>query len=177
MTLLAIPTDLPTFVGQRVKDEQAQLLLDLASDVVRAYCGWRIDRATETLVADVAGGTRILLPTLMLHAVRTDTFTIDGAAVTCPFKVSEAGVLWCPDGWPAGRVEVVADHGYDTVPGDVRAVVLAAAGRVVVNPQGLRSTTTLGYSEVYAIPGTGEATNLTLTDAERRILDKHRIFS
>jgi hypothetical protein len=184
VTLLAEPNDLQDLLGYPVPETQALLLLELASDVIRSYCGWRLDRAVETLTVHGEPSTgypvtgrpaptgHLLLPTLQLNAVLS--VTVDGK----PFlwwRLNSAGVLWTAYGW-GHRVDVEADHGYDPVPGDIRAVVLSAATRMVVNPQGLRSVNLGNYAEVYTVPAAGEATNLTLTSAERRILDRHRIW-
>ena len=150
----------------------------MASDVVRNYTGWRIDRGNpETLTAGW-NQPAVMLPTLMLNDVHS--LTVDGELVDPDsFTFSENGVIrWA--GFPAPvrrRVTAVVDHGYADVPREIQAVVFAAVARVVVNPMGIRSMNLPGgYSEVYTVPVSGETPGLSLLNAEKRILDRYRIF-
>lgn len=176
MAPLAAPTDLNTYLGQAVPTAQATMAVDLASAVVRSYAGWRIDQAAETLRAGGTTGQELLLPTLRLLSVTS--VTVDGVAVAAmEYGFTEAGVLIRRAGWSASRIEVACTHGYSPVPDDVRAVVLSAAARAVTNPEGLRSVTMgTGYSETYAASA-GEPAGVNLLGAERRIIDRHRIFT
>ena len=177
MTPLAAPTDVMRYLDQRVRSAQAELAVQLASAVVRNHCAWRLDRGVDALVVHNPGtGPSVLLPTLALRAVtevRIGEQLIDpGAYIFSPGGVLTFGGLLAGD-WP---VEATCEHGYDPIPDEIRAVVLMMASRAVVNPQGLRSVNVGGYSEVYTIPASGEHTGLTLTAAEKRILDRHRVF-
>lgn len=170
MAPFATAQELATYLGEGVSQAQGELALDIASEVVRSYCGWRIDRATETFTLDGVTGIALHLPTLCLNEVLA--VTIEGAPVI-DWSWNVAGVLWRPTWRAAVRgVEVQADHGYDTIPGAVRLATLQAAARAVVNPSGMRAvqagatTETFGYSE-----------GLTLLPHEERVLDRYRIFA
>jgi hypothetical protein len=79
----------------------------------------------------------------------------------------QAGILERATGWPAGVLEVDLTHGYDTVPPEVRAVVLDLA-ELMANTRGGARRQTAG-------PFTLDAGEHDLTGLHRMVLDSYRI--
>ncbi|MFC7828206.1 hypothetical protein [Streptomyces sp. NPDC057375] len=61
-------------------------------------------------------------------------------------------------------------HGYEETPGDVLAVVLSAAQRVLTNPHDLRQETAGGISVTYA----AETVGVSLAPADKALLARYR---
>ena len=186
---LATVADLATLLGRTFSPEQelqAQALLDQASSVVRSYVRQDITRATTTDTFTMRRADPVL------HRC--------AGAVTLPqrpivdigsVKVNDVATAdWWQDGndlllrsaaWdqpPAAngppRVTVTYTHGWDEVPGDIKAIVLQAANRVIVNPSGIRSETVGGESVTYLIPAAGEYLGVLLSRTEQKVLDRYR---
>jgi hypothetical protein len=64
--------------------------------------------------------------------------------------------------------------GYSTVPGNVKAVALAVAGRIYDNPQGLRSRQIDDYSETRA-GDDDDLAGVSLLPTEERRLRRYRL--
>jgi hypothetical protein len=165
---------------------QAQALLDDASSVVRAYVRLDISRATTTdtftmrrvdpLRHGCAGA--VTLPQRPIEAVTA--VVVDGVA-TADWWLDGSDLLlraWSWDQPPAAhqppQATVTYTHGWDPVPGDIQAIVMAAANRVIVNPSSLRSETVGGESVTYLIPNGGEALGILLSELEKRALRAYR---
>jgi hypothetical protein len=119
-------------------DQWAVDAVRMASDMARGYL-----RLTVTAVADdtvhLPGtlGARLALPELPVTAVTA--VSVDGTALASSgYAWRRSGLLLRRDGagWggPDAEVAVTYDHGWETVPGDLAAVVLAAALRLAPNP-------------------------------------------
>ncbi|CAM5247716.1 hypothetical protein SSPIM334S_06287 [Streptomyces spiroverticillatus] len=67
-------------------------------------------------------------------------------------------------------VTVTYTHGYASVPGDVRAVVLTLAARVLNNPTDLRQESVGSVSVTYA----AETIGASLAPADRDLLGRYR---
>jgi hypothetical protein len=152
---------------------QVQGVLAMASDAARSYCGWRIDRGTDTFVLDGSGSPLLMLPTL--RVVEVLSVTEAGSAVT-GWSVSAMGALRHPTCWGSGlsSVEVIVDHGWLEVPWDVQMVVCAAGYRLLNSgfDGSVQSERVGSYSVTYA---TGDGGGGGLTGAERRVLDRYRL--
>jgi len=186
---LATVADLATLLGRTFTPQQelqAQALLDQASSVVRAYVRQDITRATTTDTFTMRRADPYL------HRC-AGVVSLPQRPVVDIATVSVAGVEttdWWQDGsdlllkaWPwnepptahrAPQVKVTYTHGYDPVPGDIQAIVLQAANRVIVNPSGIRSETVGGESVTYLIPAVGEYLGVLLSRTEQRVLDRYR---
>jgi hypothetical protein len=78
-------------------------------------------------------------------------------------------------GWPYNRpigtwmprVQVTYSHGYQTIPGDIVAIVLDVAQALATNPDGLRSRTVGGYSETYDVEHLRSRLSADLIDSIR----------
>lgn len=158
----ASKTDLDAFVGYTVDTSRATLLLDLASngcDTAAASVGATIaqqDGDTRTL--DGNGHPELLLPgwpvTAVDQVVEIDTdgteTTLRGPDDDSPeYRWSRTGeLIRVGTTWPdrPRSVRATWTHGYADadVPITIKNVVLAVAGRMLINPQGLQNLTTDG---------------------------------
>ncbi|GGM04769.1 hypothetical protein GCM10010099_21110 [Streptomyces cinereus] len=186
---LATVADLATFLGRTFTPEQeaqAQALLDQASSVVRAYVRQGITRATTTDTFTMrradpqryGRGGVVTLPQRPVVAVTA--VKINGVA-TSDWWLEGAELLLGSGAWdrpPAAhqppQVEVTSTHGWDPVPGDIEAIVMQAANRVMVNPGGIRSETVGGISTTYLVPSMGENLGVLLSRTEQKVLDRYR---
>ncbi|MGW1836321.1 hypothetical protein [Streptomyces sp. NPDC002067] len=152
---------------QRAPDELpdgAALVLDTASAIVRSEARQRFTRGTSSATLHPYGGW-VVLPQRPVISVE---------------EVREAGQLVPADRWQlvGDRVRVVGDqavtvtytHGYETVPGDVLAVVLTLASRVLTNPGDLRQESVGAVTVTYA----AETIGASLAPIERDALARYR---
>lgn len=186
---LATVADLAAMLGRTftpTQEVQAQALLDQASSIVRAYVRQDITRATTTDTFTMRRADPVLhrcggLVTLPQRPVVDVTaVSIDGTATTDWWQEGNDLLLrsWSWAQPPAAnrppQVEVTYTHGWHPIPGDIVAIVLQAANRVIVNPSGIRSETVGGISTTYLIPATGENLGVLLSRTEQRVLDRYR---
>jgi hypothetical protein len=186
---LATVADLATLLGRTFTPEQelqAQALLDQASSVVRAYVRQDITRATTTDTFTMrradpllhACGGVVTLPQRPI--VDIASVLIDGTTTQDWWQEGSDLLLrsWAWDQPPAAhrppQVTVTYTHGDDPIPGDIQAIVLQAANRVIVNPSGIRSETVGGESVTYLIPAVGEYLGVLLSRTEQKVLDRYR---
>ncbi|MEU6437427.1 hypothetical protein ABZ874_24260 [Streptomyces albidoflavus] len=168
------------------QETQAQALLDQASSVVRAYVRQDLTRATSTLTVSMRRADPVLhrcggLVTLPQRPVVDIASVSVGGVSTQDWWQEGQEILLRSGSWsspPAAhrppRVTVTYTHGFDPVPGDIKAIVAQAANRVMVNPGAVRSETVGGESVTYLIPATGEALGVLLSRTEQRVLDRYR---
>lgn len=170
------------FTGDRLA--QATVLLEMASDEVRGYLKQQITAGTSTIQVPLRRSDPYEDP-CRAEVWLPERPVVDVTAVTVD---DEVPVRWWWQGervflpytlWRQGAhrppvVAVTYEHGYDRVPGDIRNVVLQAAGRVMVNPSQIRSEVVGSISTVYAVQVSGEALGVLLTAAERRALNRYR---
>lgn len=192
---LATVADLAAILGRTftaAQESQAQALLDQASSIVRAYVRLDITRATTTDTFTMRWSDRQHLGTpfdcnrhgqvtLPQRPVETVTSVEVNGTVTQDWWLEQdqlylRSVPWLgpPGAHQAPQVEVTYTHGWDPVPGDIQAIVMQAANRVMVNPSGIRSETVGGISTTYLIPATGENLAVLLSRTEMRVLDRYR---
>lgn len=160
MEPLAAAEDLACHLQRDLDRASADLALAGASGLVRRHAGWPISESTETLTR-LGGGSVVLgLPTLMLTAVtevRVGTEVIAAAELAAAGYMGAEEYTWTPEGqlirpagWPRlAQVQADCTHGYDPVPDDVRLVTLTLAGRLLANPEALKSKTVGGISRTY----------------------------
>jgi hypothetical protein len=185
---LATVADLATMLGRTftaTQEAQAQSLLDQASSIVRAYVRLDISQATTTDTftmrrADPLRHRSSGVVTLPQRPVDTvTTVKVDGVATTDWWLEGNELLVrawsWAqpPAAHQPPQVQVTYTHGWDPVPGDIAAIVLQAANRVIVNPSGIRSETVGGISTTYLIPATGENLGVLLSRTEQRYLDRN----
>ncbi|MFJ5707614.1 hypothetical protein [Streptomyces sp. NPDC093105] len=144
--------------------EGAALVLDVASAVVRREARQSFTRGTSSATLHPDGGW-VALPQRPVIAVQS---------------VHVRGQLVPPDRWQLVRdrlavvddqaVTVTYTHGYASVPGDVLAVVLTLAGRVLTNPSDLRQESVGSVSVTYS----AETIGASLAPADRDLLARYR---
>lgn len=167
-------TDLAGYLQSDLDTATATICRDIAAGVIAGYTRQRIEEADHTHTVEVSPGLVATLPQRPVTAV--DTVTVDGV------QLADDGWSWDGIGpwlvlaepptttWTA---TVAYTAGYATVPADVRAVALAAAGRAYSNSLGVRSEAIDDYSVTYAGGGDTIAT-VGLLPAEAAILDRYR---
>ena len=166
-----------------------QLLLDGAEALVREYCGWHIAPSrTETVTVDGTGSTLVGLPTMWLTdltAVTEDGNPVDLSTVMWSVDgilekrawASWTGSAWWP--WTTTRRGITATitHGHASCPLWLVTLVCALAGRSLQATVGVRSESSGGESVTWDVPAFGLGGSLVLLDADRRMLDRLRIFN
>ncbi|WP_328695760.1 hypothetical protein [Streptomyces sp. NBC_00342] len=144
--------------------ESAALVLDVASRIVRAEARQSFTRGTSSALLYPHDGWAVL-PQRPVVSVQT---------------VHQGGQLVDAERWQLVRdrlrlpndkpVTVTYTHGYAAVPGDVLAVVLTLAGRVLSNPGDLRQESVGSVSVTYA----AETIGASLAPADRDLLARYR---
>jgi hypothetical protein len=171
VTSFASVADLAALTQQSIAEDDptATLLLELATGVIRDYCGWQIDEVVDdelVLAGLEQGSSTLFLPTLRLTAVASVQVagdTVDPTAYTWSsagwlelvrhqtwdrtdptlFRQSVPGPI--DDlSWPTANrsVTVTATHGHPTVPASIRSLCIDLARRVYVNPRNLIASST-----------------------------------
>lgn len=148
----------------------ASSALDIVSAIVRAEARQSFTRGTSTVTlypeyVDLWQGPRwyyVVLP--QRPVVSIESVTRDGIAVSWSRKHDRVFVAGCEP------VSVTFTHGYASVPGDVLAVVLTAAQRVLTNPTDLRQETVGSLSVTYA----AETIGASLSQADKDLLARYR---
>lgn len=181
--------DLATLLGRTFtpqQEAQVQALLDQASGIVRGYLRQDITLATTTDTftmrrADHAVYRRVGVVTLpqrpivdigsvLVDGVETQDWWQDGYDLL----VHAWSWAYPPAAHRPPPVTVTYAHGWDPVPDDIKAIVVQAVNRVLVNPGAIRSETVGGESVTYLVPAGGEALGLLLSRTEQRVLDRYR---
>lgn len=163
---------------------QATVLLEMASDEVRGYLKQEVTAGTSTITVPLRRSdpyedpcrAEVWLPQRPVNDVTA--VTVDGEVPVRWWwqgdRVYVPYTLWRSGQHRPPQVQVTYEHGWDPVPGDIRNVVLQAAGRVFVNPSQIRSEVVGGISTVYAVPVSGQALGVLLTSAEEKTLDRYK---
>jgi hypothetical protein len=176
---LATAEDLASYLQHDLDTATADLALAAASALVRRNVDWPISRVTETLTRLGNGSCVLTLPTLVLvevTAIRLAGGTLTPATVDAVGALDARDYVWTSQGqvvrlagWPRlAPVEVDCTHGYDPVPDDVRLVVMAVAGRLISNPERLRSETVGALSRAFDFRAP--------TELEAGLLDGYRLL-
>lgn len=179
--LLATTDQLEDRMGVSIDQTRALAVLADASAAVVAYSGQTFHRATTTVTVRVPPSRVVRLGQRPVHSVDTVTdlndnpllFEFDGVD-----RVTVARNLdtFACEPWPTAvrAVKVTYDHGYDTIPGDVVAVVCQVAGRAYgVTPQdsGFADERLGDYSSGVRAAAASGALGLLLP--ERAVLDRY----
>lgn len=158
--MLVTLEQLESRLRQSLDSDQAEQEIELASGVVARYANL-VDleqTADDEIVLAGAYGPKLPLPGGPV--VEVSEVLVDGSAVSNWWVVKDT--LWrgsnpattqvdahrAQGTWVGPDVEITVTytHGYDTVPADIQAVVLAMAARSWTNPAGARQQTIDGYS-------------------------------
>jgi hypothetical protein len=184
MTALLSGADYTTATGATVPD----LVLAMASGVVRSYCGWSISQENDVSVTlDSDGGFFLFLPSLLVTDVASVTLEgTDDAGEPFPVLTdaqwdwrTNGRLTWLKDrcGWPLGgqRVTVVYSGGYAPVPPEVQGVVMALSERIAVSgvfQSRLENVGGIQTNSTYSQAVTG---GIGLLPLEEAVLDRYRI--
>lgn len=162
----ATPEELAVWTATEVEEQRYQLLLDLATGLIKDWAGQTIERATSTAALRGDWSARLVLPER--PAVSVESVTVAGVelAEDVDWRFDGIDSLWRgprtehldgPDlvpgghwGGPSNTVLVEYVHGFDPVPDSVRGINLAAAARALANPDGVTSESVDGYSQTFA---------------------------
>lgn len=194
MGALVDSEDLADWLGlTSVTTSRAELLLEIASDLVRSELGQVIDFVEDEEVELIGRGANVLLlpelPVWEVGDVETedDAGTVTALVAGTDYRVelgddNRLGILRrlpARNGvWRDGEtVRVTYSHGYQaaggtgegvaTLPGAIKATVLRAAARGYSNPTGKRQETISRYSYTDS-----DASGLSLTAGDRHDLDR-----
>jgi hypothetical protein len=145
-----------------------------AEALVRSYCGWHIAPSrTDTYTPAGTGPGIILLPSLYVTAV---SVTRNGVVQLEDVDFTRYGLAVTLSYWGSDDLVIEFDHGYETPPADVTAVVQAIAQRAVDNPSSLVREQVGPFAYTYSTTGTNQSLPIALTDAERAVLAPYRII-
>jgi hypothetical protein len=170
-----------TFLGDPTREARVNRLLQMASASVRRFTGQFF-----TLVEDDPfeigpdGAGRYRLPQRPVLSV--DGLTVVGGDALTGASFNAEGLLVGSWGapvywqnsltWHGWNLSGLYSHGYapEDMPEDVVAAVCSAVNRQITNPSGDRSETLADYAVVHAIPNSGNAVGLKLSESERESL-------
>lgn len=136
----------------------APTVLDMVSAIVRREARQRFTRGQTTVTLYPSCG-KVALPQRPVVSVDT----VEGADV---WKLRR-DTLYVGS---VDEVRVTYTHGYAEIPGDVKAVVLSAATRVLANPLDIRQETAGSLSVTYA----AETIGASLSPADKDLLRDYR---
>jgi hypothetical protein len=165
---LVYAEDLAAYLQRDLDRCTADLAVEGASGLVRAYCGWGLSRTVETMTLDGNNSRCLTLPTM--HVNDVSEVRIDGeVADPVDYGWGVNGVLLRRQGWPCGQRNIAADvdHGFDPTPDELRIVTLSIAARLYTNPEGLQSKSSGDGSRAYGAE---------LPDLEIRLVSGYRLI-
>lgn len=178
-------SELASYLQRDLDTSSATLARDMAHGIVRDHCRQEITTATVTRRLPVVYDRRgwyVQIPEQNLTAVTT--VVVNGTTVTTHTVDLLNRQVRLVDGVPTDDADedvedqavVTYTAGYSTVPGNVKAVALAVAGRIYDNPQGLRSRQVDDYSETRA-GDDDDLAGVSLLPTEERRLRRYRLGS
>lgn len=169
---------LPAWTGEQ--EATADLLLELAVGVVEDETGQALEAATETVILDGTGTTKLVLPRWPVTAVTAVTIRGDDEddqvlvhGADHDYTWSAAGILTRIGGlWPCHdqAVEVEVTAGFSVIPPGVRRIVLRLSAAAWSNPSSLTAETLGDLSRSFNAADIG----MELSDKDRRTLGAYR---
>lgn len=148
----AAPADLAAYLQREpfaagAETTSAQLALDVATSVVVARTGQTFTAVTGDTVTLDTHGEDVFLPQRPVTAVTSVTTRDRGSTITTTrtanvdYELRRDRLRWVRGGaWPY-EVTVTYDHGYATIPDDVKGATLAVAAEIHSNPEGVARST------------------------------------
>lgn len=150
MASFAAPADLAAYLriatpaAASADETSMQLALNIATSVVVARTGQQFTAATGTTVTlDTHGDEDVFLPQRPVTAVTSVVTRERGSTVTTArtlnvdYERRGDRLRWVGVGYWPYEVTVTYDHGYATIPDDVKGATLAVAAEIFDNPEGL----------------------------------------
>lgn len=171
--MLITVEELEAFMGRTFTDAeeaQAEALIESVSAVVESETGVSFSVTQDEEIRIQADGYGIIeFSARPISSV--SVYDVDGTdPLTYPVWDGLGAVYGL---MPNQVVDVVYTHGYQIVPGDIKAVCYGVCSRVIYNPAGLRQETVGAISVTY--PGIGgEAGTINFSRLEQKVLDKYK---
>lgn len=150
----------------------ASSVLDTASAIVRAEARQSFTRGTSTVTL-YPSSTRGIPPQRYVDLPQRPVVSVASVVQGGKTLVAETDYKLRRDRLYLNGCEPVSvtfTHGYTETPGDVLAVVLTAAQRVLSNPSDLRQETVGSVSVTYA----AETIGVSLSQADKDLLARYR---
>jgi len=172
MALITVE-ELEAFMGRTFTDDeetQATALIDAVSSVIESETGVSFSVTQDEEVRMQADGYGII----EFSAKPISAVTVYDINATDPLTYATWDGMSAVYGLqPNQVVDIVYSHGYQLVPGDIKAVCYGVCSRIMYNPSGLRQETVGAISVTY--PGIGgEAGTINFSRLEQKVLDKYR---
>jgi hypothetical protein len=174
MSSLGSIAELEAWLGRDLTDETAaQQALDIASGVVRTYCGHSISQIlNDDIKLDGTGTNIVMLPAIPVNGI--DLIEVnDEELEDTKYAWSKKGFVKRTDGilWPTlpNSIRIIYNHGFATIPDAILGVVLSLAGRIVDGSSGIKQETIGSYSVTYADPSP------VLRANEQNALDAYKV--
>lgn len=153
MASFASPSDLATLLRQDVDTASAQQALDLATGRIKSRTGQDFAAAAGDVIVLEGNNGLVRLPQRPVTAVTL--VETSGGYAPLAYTAAPEGTMYSRIGaeltwlgcshWPA-LVRVTYDHGYATIPDDVRECCLELAREKYENPSGLGGETVDDYT-------------------------------
>jgi hypothetical protein len=181
----ATAADLEDYLGVTftpADEVRAGLLLDAATESIRAYCSQTISQATTTAKLPGTWGPDLTLPEAPVTAVSAVTFNSETLTANSDFFWNSRGTLRrCADftvapsgvshwGGPEATVSVTYTHGHATIPDAIESACLSVAARLFTNPAGVQSEMLGSYQVQYDRSGQTGALN----EHEKQMVRQYR---
>lgn len=117
----------------------AEMVLDIATEMIRSYTGQRLDSvANETVTLPATSTAELLLPSFPVTAVSSVVHDGKTLVVDDDYVWTRAGVVTKTMGYWTARTTITYSHGYSPIPADVRGVCIEVTKRAMENPAGLQ---------------------------------------
>lgn len=184
MAAFATPAELSAYSKGAISptDERSQPILDGATKAIRNYCGWNIAPAEDLTVTLDGGGSVLYLPSLQVNSIAS--ITVDGD----PWLTDHGYIEWSrrtgnvragvnygrrhfPEVW--GGIVVEFNSGYETVPEDLKQIVLQVSSIALSSPTGATREQAGAVAMAWATTAPGVSGGLTLLDRDFKTLDAY----
>lgn len=165
-------TELASFLQRDLDTSSATLARTIATGLIEAEVG-PISAATSTVTLPIDCEGYVHIPVQVV----TDVTGVEVAGEAAEFEwerpfprvrltswTRSAGVAW-------QTADVTLEHGYATIPAQLKAIALSVAARAYDNPEGLRQQAVDDYSQTRA-GSDDDLAGVTLTAAELKSLAK-----
>jgi hypothetical protein len=167
----ATAEDLATYMGRDFSAEEtatATQALDIATATIQNYTGQKLTAVTdETVTVPRVSTTLVLLPEIPVNNV--DSVTDDGELLVFDedYIWHSSGVIHRLTGGFTRSVVVQYDHGYTTIPDDIKGACLSIAARLFTSSGQNVTTESLG---MYRVSYGGA----DFSPEERQVLGRYR---
>lgn len=172
MALITVE-ELEAFMGRTFTDDeeaQAEAMIEAVSAIIESETGVSFSVTQDEEVRMQADGYGII----EFNAKPVSSVAVYDVNGTDELSYATWDGLGAVYGLqPNQVVDIVYTHGYQLVPGDIKAVCYGVCSRIMYNPSGLRQETVGAISVTY--PGIGgEAGTINFSRLEQKVLDKYR---